>query len=151
MTRISTSSENLIIRCSETYGYSQGWERKNIPFLYFIACSLLCNNSVIVILFCSGLIRVRTYWKMPYNACLLSRKAAIDTVRNFASSDILTLVMLKTPKTVFAACPAFRSALMGGCKGTVHARCWHLLPISAALTAKAIGNGVGRPLVTLQK
>ena len=78
MTRISTSSEELIIRSSETYRYSQDWERKNIPFSYFIACSLLCNNSVIVILFCGGLVRVRTYWKTLV-CCLLSRRFFVVT------------------------------------------------------------------------
>jgi len=29
--------------------------------------------------------------KMPYSACLLSRKVAIETVSNFASGDMVTL------------------------------------------------------------
>jgi len=34
---------------------------------------------------------VRTYWKTPYSACLLSRKVTIETVRNFAISDMVAL------------------------------------------------------------
>jgi len=59
--------------------------------LYFIACSLLCNNSVTVMLFCGGLIVVGTQRKMPCSASLLSRKAATETVRNAASFDMVTL------------------------------------------------------------
>jgi len=64
-------------------------------FLCCIAFSLLCNNSVvyffcdglILMLFCRGLDVVGKYCKMPYSACLLSRKAAIKTVRNFTSAN----------------------------------------------------------------
>jgi len=39
-------------------------------------------------------------------------------------------------KLALAACPTSCSALMVGCKGTVHARCCHWLASSAAFTAK---------------
>ena len=68
-------------------------------------------------------------------------------------------VIPKTWKTVLVACPASCSALMGGCKRTVYARCCHWLATSVAFTAKATawstgyasGNGRRRPLVTLRK
>ena len=68
-------------------------------------------------------------------------------------------VILKNWKTVCALCPASFPALMGGCEGTVHARCCHWFPSSAAFTAKAAawpnaqasGSGRRRPLVTLRK
>ena len=39
-------------------------------------------------------------------------------------------------KREFANCPASCSALMGGCKETIHARCCQLLPTNAAFTMK---------------
>jgi len=38
-----------------------------------------------------GSVVARTYFKMSFSACLLSRKVDIETVRNFASSDMVTL------------------------------------------------------------
>jgi len=41
--------------------------------------------------------------------------------------------ILKTWKTVLAACPALCSAFMGECKGKLHARCYDLLPVQHSL------------------
>ena len=68
-------------------------------------------------------------------------------------------VIPKTWKTAHASCPASCSVLMGGCKGTDDARCWHCLVTSATFTAKAAawpttqesGDGRCRPLATLQE
>jgi len=84
---ILTDSENLIIRSENMY--SQDWESKSslfycISFLAYCVTILWYISSLIVVLFCGGLVVVRTSWKMPYSACLLSRKVAIETVRNFA-------------------------------------------------------------------
>jgi len=53
-----------------------------------------CNNILftIMITLCLG----KNILKMLYSACLLSWKAAIWTVRNFASSDMVTLRYIKT-------------------------------------------------------
>ena len=61
-------------------------------------------------------------------------------------------VISMTWKTIL---PALCSVLMGGCKGTVHMRCFRWLTISEAFTVKAAmwpkarasGNGCCRPLV----
>jgi len=74
-------------------------------------------------------------------------------------SSVPGRVMPKTCKTAYAGCLASFSALMGGCKRTVHTRCCHWLATSAAFTAKAVTwstaqasrNGRRRPLVTLRK
>ena len=53
-------------------------------------------------------------------------------------------IMLKTWKTLLAACPTSCSALMGGCKEENHTRCCHFLATSAAFTAKvAVAHGQG--------
>jgi len=39
---------------------------------------------------------------------------------------------------MLTSCPASCSVLMGGCMGTLHARCCHWLATSAAFTAKAV-------------
>jgi len=65
----------------------------------------------------------------------------------------------KTWKMALVACPASCSALMGGWKRTVYARCCHWLATSAAFTAKAVawstghasGSGRRRPPITLGK
>jgi len=56
---------------------------------------------VIVMRFCDELEVVRTYWKMPYSACLLSRKVAIETVKNFASADMVTLSYISSNSQFF--------------------------------------------------
>jgi len=108
----SSFSWNLISRCSikrnildEGRMFNDEWFMK-----YFVvqqnerALCLICRNEVACLkklnmkrnnnsrmLFCGELEAVKTYWKMPYSACLLSRKVAIETVRNFASADVVTL------------------------------------------------------------
>jgi len=52
-------------------------------------------------LFCGELEVVRTYCKMPYSACLLSRKVAVETVRNFASADMVTLPYVSSNSQFF--------------------------------------------------
>ena len=47
-------------------------------------------------------------------------------------------VLPKIWKTMLTSCPASCSVLMGGCMGTLHARCCHWLATSAAFTAKAV-------------
>jgi len=64
---------------------------ENMPFYIVSLLAYYVIKSVVVILFCGGLGVVRTYWKMPYSACLLSRKVTIKTVRNFAISDMVVL------------------------------------------------------------
>jgi len=57
-----------------------------------LAVSNVHNSFVwIVMLFYGEYKVVRTYWKMLYSACLLSRKVTIKTVRNFAFTDTVTL------------------------------------------------------------
>ena len=98
---ILTDSENLIIRSENMY--SQDWESKSslfycISFLAYCVTILWYISSLIVVLFCGGLVVVRTSWKMPYSACLLSRKVAIETVRNFARFENSAVpIELKTP------------------------------------------------------
>jgi len=73
----------------------QDWVRKTCLFciLSFVAycVTILWYFYVVVTVFCSGLVVVSTYWKLPHRACLLSWNVAIETVRTFASSDIVTL------------------------------------------------------------
>jgi len=52
---------------------------------------ILLEWIVIVILFCGGLVVVRTYWKYR-TAFVRCWKVATETVRNFASSDMVTLL-----------------------------------------------------------
>jgi len=93
---------------------------------------------------------------MLCNMAQVTRALATNTGR---LGSIPRRVVPKTWKTVLAPCSTSCSALMGGCNGTLHARCCHQLVTSAAFTAKiaawptaqASGNGRRRPLVTRRK
>ena len=82
MVRLRTGNEKAFVFCS-------------LLLVAYCATILWCVSSMIVMLFCGGLVVVRKYCKALYSACLLLRKVGIETVRNFASSDMVTLVKPK--------------------------------------------------------
>jgi len=56
-------------------------EDENFNFYFFVYFQRLQYNL--------ELLFVRTYWKLPHGACLLSREVAIEIVRIFASSGMV--------------------------------------------------------------
>ena len=71
------------------------------------ACNLLCNNSM-MFFFCDSdavsrwIGSCKNVLKFPYSVCLLSRKVAIQTVRNFAPSDTVTYRRLQVKRVTGA-------------------------------------------------
>jgi len=67
------------------------WVSKLGTALKKCACTVKMRTSILLaVLLWNG--SCKSILKMPFSACLLSRKVAIEAVRNFASSDTATLV-----------------------------------------------------------